>query len=101
MKWVSSKNTSLQLISQKQIFFKPKKKKSPVPKNQSFNTRSYLTSKNSKRSMNTALPYNNNLNDENSKPKQKQTKKALINLQTIPSKQRKKKKHLEYLPKLI
>ena len=51
--------------------------------------------------MNTALPYNNNLNDENSKPKQKQTKKALINLQTIPSKQRKKKKHLEYLPKLI
>ena len=51
--------------------------------------------------MNTALPYNNNLNDENSKSKQKQTKKALINLQTIPSKQRKKKKHLEYLPKLI
>ena len=83
------------------IFQAKKKKKSPVPKNQSFNTRSYLTSKNSKRSMNTALPYNNNLNDENSKSKQKQTKKALINLQTIPSKQRKKKKHLEYLPKLI
>ena len=99
MKWVSSKNTSLQLISQKRIFFN--QKKNPVPKNQSFNTRSYLTSKNSKRSMNTALPYNNNLNDENSKSKQKQTKKALINLQTIPSKQRKKKKHLEYLPKLI
>ena len=28
-----------------------------------------LTSKNSKRSMNTTLPYNYNLNDENSKPK--------------------------------
>ena len=49
--------------------FQPKKK--PIPKNQSFNTRSFLTSKNSKRSMNTTLPYNNNLNDENSKPKQK------------------------------
>ena len=49
--------------------------------------------------MNTALPYNNNLNDENSKPKQKQTKKALINLQTIPSKQRKKKKTLRILTK--
>ena len=72
--------------------FQPKKK-NPVPKNQSFNTRSYLTSKNSKRSMNTALPYNNNLNDENSKPKQKQTKKALINLQTIPSKTKKEKKN--------
>ena len=49
--------------------------------------------------MNTALPYNNNLNDENSKPKQKQTKKALINLQTIPSKTKKEKKTLRILAK--
>ena len=49
--------------------------------------------------MNTTLPYNNNLNDENSKPKQKQTKKALINLQTIPSKTKKEKKTLRILAK--
>ena len=35
------------------------------------------------------------------KPKQKQTKIALVNLQTIPSKTKKKKTYLEYLPKLI
>ena len=57
----------------KNEYFSTKKKKKIVPKNQSFDTRSYLTSKNSKRSMNTTLPYNNNLNDENSKPKQKQS----------------------------
>ena len=56
----------------KNEYFSTKKKKNLVPKNQNFNTRSYLTSKNSKRSMNTTLLYNNNLNDENSKPKQKQ-----------------------------
>jgi len=44
-------------------------KKTPVPKNQSFNTSNYLTSKNRKRSMNTTLLDNNNLNDENSKTK--------------------------------
>ena len=57
----------------KNEYFSTKKKKNLVPKNQNFNTRSYLTSKNSKRSMNTTLLYNNNLNDENSKPKQKQS----------------------------
>ena len=62
----------------KNEYFQPKKKKKQVPKNQSFNTRSYLTSKNSKRSMNTTLPYNNNLNDENSKPKQKQYGSSLV-----------------------
>ena len=56
-----------------EYFSTKKKKKNLVPKNQNFNTRSYLTSKNSKRSMNTTLLYNNNLNDENSKPKQKQS----------------------------